>query len=120
MVDYITIEDRNALHKVTLQLIDLLQDRINNEHENINLTPMLLKRVWRAALKCPGFSPAQKDDICWKCGIDDQLASEMGVPAYAAFWKDLWTIGPKPGVPSDIILVSFVPIELWPRAFLTC
>ncbi|KAH7336225.1 hypothetical protein BKA65DRAFT_403028 [Rhexocercosporidium sp. MPI-PUGE-AT-0058] len=104
MVDYITIEDRNQLHRVTLQLIDLLQDRINSEHENINLTPMLLKRVWRAALKCPGFSPAMKDDICWKCGIDDQIASEMGVPAYPAFWKDLWTIGPKPGAPSDIVL----------------
>ncbi|KAL5317471.1 hypothetical protein ACEPPN_014566 [Leptodophora sp. 'Broadleaf-Isolate-01'] len=104
MVDYITIEDRNQLHRVTLQLIDLLQERISSEHENINLTPMLLKRVWRAALKCPGFSPSMKDDICWKCGIDEQLASEMGVPAYPAFWKDLWTIGPKPGAPSDIVL----------------
>lgn len=109
MVDYITIEDRTQLHKVTLQLIDLLQERLNSDHnEDINLTPMLLKRVWRAALKCPGFSPAMKDDICWKCGIDDQMASEMGVPTYAAFWKDLWTIGPKPNAPSDIILVSMI------------
>ncbi|CAL3962680.1 unnamed protein product [Diplocarpon coronariae] len=104
MVDFITIEDRNFLHKVTLQLIGLLQERIQSEHENINLTPMLLKRVWRAALKCPGFSPSQKDDIAYKCGIDDQFANEMGVPSYAPFWKDLWTIGPKPGAPTDLIL----------------
>lgn len=108
MVDYITIEDRNLLHKVTLQLIDLLQDRIASEHENLNLTPMLLKRVWRAALKCPGFSPAMKDDIAWKCGVDDQFAGELGVPAYASFWKHLWTIGPKPGAPTDLILVSML------------
>ncbi|PBP16904.1 hypothetical protein BUE80_DR012369 [Diplocarpon rosae] len=104
MVDFITIEDRNFLHKVTLQLIDLLQERIQSEHENLNLTPMLLKRVWRAALKCPGFSPSQKDDIAYKCGIDDQFAHEMGVPSYAPFWKDLWTIGPKPSAPTDLIL----------------
>ncbi|CZT13150.1 uncharacterized protein RCO7_06340 [Rhynchosporium graminicola] len=104
MVEHITIEDRNELHKVTLHLIDLLMERIDSEHEDINLTPMLLKRVWRAALKCPGFSPPMKDDIVWKCGIDEQMALEMGVPAYASFWKDLWTIGPKPGAPTDIIL----------------
>lgn len=106
MVDYITIEDRNQLYNVTMQLIDLLQERINSEHENINLTPMLLKRVWRAAIKCPGFSPAMKDDIAFKCGIEDSLARETGVPDYAPFYKDLWTIGPKPGVPTDVVLVS--------------
>ncbi|KAL2069036.1 hypothetical protein VTL71DRAFT_15374 [Oculimacula yallundae] len=104
MVDVITIDDRNQLFKVTLHLIELLQERIASEHENINLTTVLLKRVWRAALKCPGFSPAMKDDIVWKCSIDPQVASEAGVPDYAAYWSGLWTIGPKPGVPTDLVL----------------
>ena len=58
MVDYITIEDRNLLFNATIDLLKLLLERVNNERDDVNLTQMLLKRVWRAALRCAGFTPA--------------------------------------------------------------
>ncbi len=110
MVDYITIEDRNLLFQATIRLLDLLRDRLSNTRDgemDVNLTPMLFKRAWRAALKCPGFTPTMKDTVVYKCHVDESLAQEIGVPLFAAEYKYLWTIGPKPGVPHDLILVSY-------------
>jgi hypothetical protein len=108
MVDYITIQDRNLLHNATKELLSLLVERVCNERENVNLTPMLLKRVWRAAMACPGFTPSMKDDIVFICNIDINMAVELGLAPHAAEWRYLWTIGPKPGVPTDVLLVSHV------------
>jgi hypothetical protein len=107
MVDYITIEERNLLHKATVDLLTLLMERINLDNDNVSLTPMLLKRVWKAALRCRGFTPSMKDDIVFICQIDGHTAAEYGVAPFAPYWKYLWTIGPKPGVPADLLLVSF-------------
>lgn len=109
MVEYITIEDRNLLFTATIDLLKLLLDRVNNERDDVNLTPMLLKRVWRAALRCPGFTPAQKDDVICICNIDDRTAMELGMAPFASYWKYLWTIGPKPNTPADLLLVSCYP-----------
>lgn len=106
MVDYITIEDRNFLFKATIDLLTLLMDRISNETDTINLNNMLLKRVWRAALKCPGFTPTMKDDVVYLCNVDEVLAKECGIAPYAAHWKSLWTIGVKNNAPADMVLVS--------------
>jgi hypothetical protein len=107
MVDHITIEERSMLHKVTIDLLTLLVERVNNnEKDSLSITPMLLKRVWKAALKCPGFTPSMKDDIVFICQLSDQTAMEHGVAPYAACWKYLWTVGPKPGAPVDVLLVS--------------
>lgn len=116
MVDYITIEDRNLIHKATMQLLALLRDRIDSIQEDINLTPMLYKRVWRAALKCSGFTPTMKDDIVFKCGIPLDIAKELGAPMFASEWKGLWTIGPKKNAPQDLILVS-CSSQTWRRKF---
>ncbi|TVY81293.1 hypothetical protein LSUE1_G004001 [Lachnellula suecica] len=104
MVDYITIEDRILLFETTMKLLVLLVERVNNEKDNVNLTVMLLKRVWRAALRCPGFTPAQKDDVVIICGLDPVAVADLGVAPHAPHWKDLWTIGPKPNVPIDLLL----------------
>jgi hypothetical protein len=106
MVDYITIEDRILLHQTTKDLLYLLVDRVSNEKDNVHLSPMLLKRVWKAALKCPGFTPCMKDDFVFICGLDDQTARDHGVLPFASYWKYLWCVGPKPGVPDDYLLVS--------------
>ena len=106
MVDYITIHDRALLHKATIDLLTLLVERVNNNSEDINLTTMLLKRVWKAALKCPGFTPVMKDDIVYIAGIDDQTAREHGVAPFATEWGHIYTIGPKLDAPHDLILVS--------------
>ncbi|EHL02518.1 hypothetical protein M7I_1310 [Glarea lozoyensis 74030] len=104
MVEYITIEDRNLIHQTTKELLTMLVERVHNERDPVNLTHMLLKRVCRAALRCPGFTPIMKDDIVYIAGLEDRLAIEAGVPPFAYEWKVLWTIGPKPGVPNDLLL----------------
>ena len=107
MVDYITINDRNLIHKVTTDLLQHLVDRVEHEKENIYLTPMLLKRVWRAALQCPGFTPMQKDDIIVIANLDSQVSMDYQLAPYAAEWNYLWTIGSKKGLPNDFIMVCF-------------
>lgn len=114
MVDFITIEDRNLLFQATKDLLNLLVERVHNGREDVHLTPMLLKRAWRAALRCPGFTPTQKDDIVCICSIDDRTGIELGMAPHASYWKILWTIGPKPGVPYDLLMVgrSFIPLNI--------
>lgn len=106
MVDHITIEDRNMLHEATKTMLALLIERVNSEDQNVNMNKMLLKRVWRAALRCPGLTPSMKDDIVYIAGLTDQTAVEYGMAPYASFWNKLWCIGPKPNVPVDVTLVS--------------
>lgn len=106
MVDYITIEDRNLLHEVTKRMLEILVDRVSNGEDSINLNNMLLKRVWRAALQCDGFSPSMKDDIVCIAGLDDRTAIQFGLAPHASYWNKLWTLGPKPDAPVDVILVS--------------
>jgi hypothetical protein len=122
MVDFITIEDRNLLHRATVDLLRILIDRVAANNEDIHLNSMLLKRVWKAALKCPGFTPAQKDDIVFYAGLDDQVALEHGMAPYASYWKVLWCIGPKPNAPMDMILVSSLLLHVlsFPLPFAVC
>lgn len=109
MVDHITIADRSLLHKATIDLLKLLLERIDSGVDPVNLNLQLFKRVWRAALKCPGFTPCMKDDVVFICNIDDRTALEMGVAPYAVWWKPLFTIGHKPDIPSDTLMVTLSP-----------
>jgi hypothetical protein len=133
MVEYITIDDREQIFNATLTLLTVLKNRIDGRLETpnsdtrererdvdleINLNSMLFKRLWRAAILCPGFSPTMKDTIAYKCQVNETLAQELGVPLFAADWKYLWTIGPKPGAPHDLILVSDSCIILNPNLIL--
>ncbi|CAD6506443.1 BgTH12-07369 [Blumeria graminis f. sp. triticale] len=104
MVNHITIEDRDFLHRTTMQMLRFLRERVISDHSNMYLTPMLYKRVWRAALRCRGFSPSQKDDIVLLVGLPWEKAQEFGLPPFAAFWKHLWTIGAHPSAPCDLIM----------------
>lgn len=106
MVDYITCLDRELLYKATLQLLRLLVERVDNNNDPINLNAQLLKRVWRTALKCEGFSPCMKDNIVFELNVDPQTALELGVPPQADLWGYVWTIGPRKDVAYDLVEVS--------------
>lgn len=106
MVDYITCQDRELLYKATLQLLRLLVERVENTTEPMLINSQLLKRVWRTALKCEGFSPCMKDNICFEMNIDSQVALELGVPPRADLWSYVWTIGPRKDVAYDLVEVS--------------
>lgn len=120
MVDFITIEDRELLFNATLTLLTILKQRIDDRAANpppppppgerdndfgIALNNALLQRLIQAALKCVGFTPTMKDTVAFKFDVHEEKAQELGVPLFAADWKYLWAIGPKPGVPHDLILV---------------
>ena len=108
MVDYITIEDRNLLHHTTRRMLEILVERVVNDDDSVNLNNMLVKRVWRAALTCPGFTPCMKDDIVFIAGLGDRTAIDFGLAPHASFWNKLWTIGPKADAPVDVLLVSIL------------
>jgi hypothetical protein len=106
MVDFVTIEDRDLLHETTMVLLHHLKERLETNEMDVNITPMLYKRVWRAALRCSGFSPVMKDNVVHMVSIDSNTCYEFGLPPYPDYWKELWTIGMKPGAPHDLVLVS--------------
>ena len=112
MVDNITCQERELLYKATIQLLALLVERVGNQDDPINLNAMLLRRVWRTALKCEGFSPCMKDNIVFKLNIDPQIALEIGVPPQADLWSYVWTIGPRKDVAYDLVEVS-IPCMSW-------
>lgn len=106
MVENITLLDRQLLYKATMDLIKLLVNLIERKENPLSLTTQLLKRVWRTALKCEGFSPCMKDNIVFELNIDPQIALELGVPPQADLWSYVWTIGPRKDVAYDLVQVS--------------
>ena len=106
MVDYINVQDKIRLFQTTKTLVLYLIDRVKNQPHDLHLTPMLLRRVWRAAINCPGFTQVNKDEIVFYAEVHPQIALELGVVPYADRWQCLWTIGPKPGCPLDLLMVS--------------
>ncbi|KAF7952549.1 uncharacterized protein EAE97_002046 [Botrytis byssoidea] len=103
MVNHVTCQDRELLYKATMQLLGLLVERVDNNDDPVNLNAQLLKRVWRTALKCEGFSPCMKDNIVYKMKIDPTTAFECGVPPQADLWSNIWTIGPRKDVAYDLV-----------------
>ncbi|RDW92601.1 hypothetical protein BP5796_01995 [Coleophoma crateriformis] len=104
MVDCYTIQDRIELHSCLKVLIQELGKNLERGIENVNINHMLMKRLVKAALVCPGFTPTQKDDICLWVGATPDIAKQYGLPPYADLWAALWTLAPKPGVPHDMVM----------------
>jgi hypothetical protein len=112
MVDHITLHQRFLIHKATKALLQQLFHQVNSgrENESTSLTTMLLKRLWRAALQCPGFSVAQKDDIIVLANLGPDVAMEYGLPPFAHLWVFM-TIVPNPKIPMDVVEVTSVPSQ---------
>lgn len=102
-------------------MIKLLYDRLNpreSDRDNrgdkkgsIHINNMLLRRLWKTVLNCKGFGPSQKDDVVWWCNLDLAYAEELGNVPHAVEWHPLYLIGPKPGVPQDVLNVSLLPTQ---------
>ncbi|RDW80216.1 hypothetical protein BP6252_04854 [Coleophoma cylindrospora] len=104
MVDCYTIQDRIELHSCLKVLIQELGKNLERGVENVNINHMLMKRLVKAALVCPGFTPTQKDDVCLWVGATPDVAKQYGLPPYADLWAAIWTLAPKPGVPHDMVM----------------
>lgn len=67
------------------------------------LNEKLLKRVIRAAMACPGFTPLMKDSIAFISSLEERQVMDYGLPTFANGWRHIYTLTPNPGVPGDVI-----------------
>lgn len=114
MTHYITIRQRYRIYKAVVDMIHIIQTNIFNterrphmpEHLRTDvLNEKLLKRVLRAAMCCPGFTPLMKDNIAFISNINEVQAMDCGQPAYANTWRHIYGLVPNPALPSDVIQV---------------
>lgn len=115
----ITISQRNAMHKATMDMIRVLKSTITRmvleqQYDQQELNSKLLMRLGRAAMTCPGFSVTMKDDIAYIMGFTDAQQREFGQPLFGDRWIHLFTLIPKPSFPLDVVEVS----RLWTPALL--
>lgn len=81
-------------------------------------------------LRLPGSQPLFQVQSCFRlkdqqtqyttadrllCDVHEEKAQELGAPLFAADWKYLWTIGPKPGVPPSFLTLSMLNMRAWDK-----
>ena len=105
MSGYITVRQRYAVYKATVDLIRLLQTAIKDHRQEQQLTPQLLKRLYIAGMLCPGFTATMKDDIAYMVGLSDETQQGFNQPRFADCWRHAYSLAPKPGIPLDVLEV---------------
>ena len=114
MTHYITIRQRYRIYKAAVDMIAVLQGAIYNSdrhrpfgYDNMRMAEVLneklLKRVIRAAMSCPGFSPLMKDNIAFVSSLDAGQVANYVVPEHANRWRHVYTLMPNPNIPADVI-----------------
>ena len=105
MTDCITVKQRAAIFKATIDLCRLLVRSIHKEDDQVNLTKQLLRRVVTAAMSCPGFTVLMKDDIAWVADLTEMEQRSYGQPRFANSWRHQYALAAKPGAPLDVVEV---------------
>lgn len=105
MAELVTIKQRYAMYKSTLELIRMLQLAVNYKRDE-TLTVQLLRRLVTAAMLCPGFTVTMKDDIAYVANLDEFDQRDFNQPRFADSWCHAYTLAPKPGIPLDVLEVS--------------
>ncbi|KAL9945219.1 hypothetical protein ACHAQF_000620 [Verticillium nonalfalfae] len=101
--DFITVRQRAAIHRATVELVRILFFKVRNHVDEVNLTSQLLKRLVLSAMTCAGFTPLQKDDIAYIVEMDSMQSRSHGQPRFADSWCHLYALSPKPDVPLDVL-----------------
>ncbi|KAM0325082.1 hypothetical protein ACHAQA_007621 [Verticillium albo-atrum] len=101
--DYITLRQRAAIHRATVELLRILCSKVRDRVDEVNLTSGLQRRLVATAMMCPGFTPLQKDDIAYIVGMDDMESRAYNQPRHPDSWRHLYALSPKPGVPLDML-----------------
>ncbi|RBQ92877.1 hypothetical protein VDGD_10332 [Verticillium dahliae] len=101
--DFITVRQRAAIHRATVELVRILFFKVRNRVDEVNLTSQLLKRLVLSAMTCAGFTPLQKDDIAYIVEMDSMQSRSHGQPRFADSWCHLYALSPKPDVPLDML-----------------
>lgn len=111
MTDCITLKQRGAVFQATCELLRLLKRSLDKGDDPINLNKQLFRRVTKAAMECPGFTPLMKDDVAWLTNMSDAEQRSHGQPRFANSWRHQYALSPKPGMPLDVV-------EVWISFFL--
>jgi hypothetical protein len=106
MTEFITLRQRHAMFKATMELIRLLGYHVKDKKDQVNLTSQLLRRLISAGMTCPGFTIQQKDCIASSVNMPEIEMRGYSMPRYSWSWTHQYALGCKPGVPLDVIEVS--------------
>lgn len=104
MSEYITFHQRYSVFRATTSLIRLLQQAIGEQRNLEVLNNQLLKRLYTAAMLCPGFTVQMKDDVAYLVDLSDlQQQREFNQPRFPDSWVHTYALCPKPGTSLDVI-----------------
>lgn len=109
----ITINQRHMMFSAVMRMVDALQRKIRNidmqsgPPQMMQLNEQLFSRLVKAAMRCHGFTPVQKESIAFAGNVPSEELSDYNVPPFAAKWKHTYALVPKPGVPADMVMVRF-------------
>lgn len=108
MDEYITMRQRYAVYKTTMDLIRMLKVAIAERRNDQYLTPQLLKRLYTAAMLCPGFTVTMKDDVAYIMNLTENEQRGFNQPRFANQWCHVYALAPKPGRPLDVMEVRYI------------
>ncbi|KAI0172424.1 hypothetical protein GGR52DRAFT_572260 [Hypoxylon sp. FL1284] len=103
MTDCITICQRHIIWDTTVKMIQHLGQKLQEYPYHDRLTPQLLNRLVDTAMRCPGFTVLQKDNIAFVMGFDEARCLAYNQPGTASLWRHQWGLTMKPGVPQDVV-----------------
>ncbi|ORY67469.1 uncharacterized protein BCR38DRAFT_510403 [Pseudomassariella vexata] len=116
----ITIKQRHDIYEACAKLIENLKMNIHDGRSPERLNETLQKRLVQAAMLCPGFTVVQKDSIASLVNMPDMELRSFNMPRYPDLWTHQYTLGPKPGIPLDVLEYYIAIIrEETTRAFAT-
>ncbi|KAK0633737.1 hypothetical protein B0T14DRAFT_442956 [Immersiella caudata] len=105
--ELVTVMQRHLLYNSTLRLAEMLRkslDHPKHDPHDPKLNEHLMRRLFQAAMLCPGFSIVQKDNIALACELKRTTSLNMfNIPSYADSWAHQHTLCPKPGIPVDVL-----------------
>ncbi|KAK8023956.1 RNA recognition- RNP-1 [Apiospora rasikravindrae] len=103
MTDHITLKQRYSIYYCCYKLLTTLQEAIQREECPVRLTPQLLKRFIDAMMLCPGFTVLQKDNFAQEVRMNGPDMCKFNMPRLAEGWRHQYALGPRPGIPMDVM-----------------
>ncbi|CAJ2503585.1 Uu.00g109790.m01.CDS01 [Anthostomella pinea] len=103
MADYITIQQRQACYDACCKMVMTLRNSIRRDPDHDRLTPQLFNRLITSCMLCCGLSVLQKDNLSFLAEMPEEQGRHFNQPRFADLWTHMYTLGPKAGVPLDVL-----------------
>ncbi|KAK8067832.1 hypothetical protein PG996_006944, partial [Apiospora saccharicola] len=103
VTDRLTLLQQYKIYECCFKLLGFLNQAIMKGESNDRLTTQLLKRFTDAMMLCPGFTVLQKDNFAHAVRMSDVDILKFNMPRVASGWRHQYALGPRPGIPMDVI-----------------